>query len=49
MIAQPYAEVVLHGSGIVTVINLLFVDAYRIIDVISIDGVVELLPTFAFR
>lgn len=34
MMAQPYAEVVLHGSEIVTVINLLFVDAYTIIDVI---------------
>jgi hypothetical protein len=34
MIAQPYAEVVLHVLELVTVINLLFIDAYTIIDVI---------------
>jgi hypothetical protein len=34
MIAQPCAEVVLHGSELVTVINLLLIDAYTIIDVI---------------
>jgi hypothetical protein len=33
MIAQPYAEVVLRGSELVIVINLLFVDVYTIIDV----------------